>query len=82
MLEGGGTDAYQVANGKGGDSDTLPGGESRHGLLDRMRGIMVVRWALFPETLVAAGPADAGAGDLLRGDLDDDLASSGKGVRG
>ena len=80
VLEGGGTDAYQVANGKGGDSDTLPGGESRRGLLDRMRDIVVVRGALFPETLVAADPADAGAGDSLRGDLDDDLASSGKGV--
>ena len=80
VLEGGGTDAYQVANGKGGDSDTLPGGESRRGLLGRMRDIVVVRGALFPETLDAAGPAYAGAGDLLRGDLDDDLASSGKGV--
>jgi hypothetical protein len=80
VLEGGGTDAYQVANGKGGDSDSLPGGESRCGILDRMRDIVVVRGVLFPKTLVAAGPADAGAGDSLRGDLDDDLASSGKGV--
>ena len=83
VLEGGGTDAYQVANGKGGDSDTLPGGESRRGLLDRMRDIVVVRGALFPETLVVpgggVGGADAGAGGSLRGDLDDDLASSGKG---
>jgi hypothetical protein len=80
VLEGGGTDAYQVANGKGGDSDMLPGGKGRRGLLDRMRDIVVVRGALFPETLVPAGPADAGAGDSLRGDLDDDLASTGKGV--
>ena len=80
VLEGGGTDAYQVANGKGSDSDSLPGGESRRGILDRMRDIVVVRGALFPKTLVAAGPADAGAGDSLRGDLDDNLASSGKGV--
>jgi hypothetical protein len=77
VLEGGGTDAYHVANGKGGDSDMLPGGESRRGLLDRMRDIVVVRGALFPETLVAPG-GSVGADAGLRGDLDDDLALSGK----
>ncbi len=82
VLEGGGTDAYHVASAKGIDADTLPGGESRRGLLDRMRDIVVVRGALFPETLVAPGSAgaDAGAGVALRGDLDGDLlSSSGKG---
>ncbi|KAL3778675.1 hypothetical protein ACHAW5_000463 [Stephanodiscus triporus] len=81
VLEGGGTDAYHVANGKGGDSDMLPGGESRRGLLDRMRDIVVVRGALFPETLVAPGGSvgsDAGGGDAFRGDLDDNLALSRK----
>ncbi|KAL3826892.1 hypothetical protein ACHAXA_000860 [Cyclostephanos tholiformis] len=82
VLEGGGTDAYHVANSKGINVDTLPGGESRRGLLDRMRDIVVVRGALFPETLVAPGSAgaNAGTGGALRGDLDDDLlASSEKG---
>lgn len=75
VLEGGGTDVYTVASGKAGsmDVDTLPGGESRRGLLDRMRDIVMVRGALFPETLVASWSEGAEGGDALRGDLDDDL---------
>lgn len=78
VLEGGGTDAYTIASSS---SDILPGGESRRGLLDRMRDIVMVRGALFPETLVASsGESGGSTGEgELRGDLDDDLDLSKKG---
>ena len=65
VLEGVGTDAYVEG------MDTLPGGESKRGLMDRMRDIVLVRGALFPETQLEGG--GLGGGDELVGDLDDDL---------
>lgn len=83
VLEGGGTDAYTIASSstESGGINTLPGGESRRGLLDRMRDIVMVRGALFPETLVtSSGGSGGSAGEgELRGDLDDDLDLSKKG---
>lgn len=72
VLEGGGTDAYLVGEG----SATLPGGESKRGLMDRMRDIVLVREALFPETRVEKSGGGMG-GDGLKGDLDDGLLSGG-----
>lgn len=70
VLEGGGTDAYVEG------MDVLPGGESRRGLLDRMRDIVLVRGALFPETL---GGSPSSSDGELAGDLDEDLSlDSGK----
>lgn len=75
VLEGGGTDAYLVG---GGGGDTLPGGESKRGLMDRMRDIVLVRGALFPETRVErSGVNGLGGGGGLKGDLDDGLLSAG-----
>lgn len=75
VLEGGGTDAYLVGEGMG---DILPGGESKRGLMDRMRDIVLVREALFPETRVDGGGGMNGlGGNSLKGDLDDGLLSSG-----
>jgi len=75
VLEGGGTDAYLVGEGMG---DILPGGESKRGLMDRMRDIVLVRGALFPETRVERGGDMNGlGGNSLKGDLDDGLLSSG-----
>lgn len=71
VLEGGGTDAYV----EGMEKDaTLPGGEDKAGLMDRMRDIVVVRESLFPETLREneLGPASS-FGSELAGDLDDGL---------
>jgi hypothetical protein len=65
VLEGGGTDAYVDG------MDTLVGGESKRGLMDRMRDIVTVRGALFPETL--AGSALARSGGELAGELEDEL---------
>lgn len=74
VLEGGGTDAYLVREGV----DILPGGESKRGLMDRMRDIVLVREALFPETRVERNGGISGlGGDSLRGNLDDGLLSSG-----
>ena len=67
VLEGGGTDAY--AEGMEG----LPGGETRRGLIDRMRDIVLVRGALFPETLRESSPREVAAGNELIGDLDEGL---------
>ena len=65
VLDGGGTDAYSEG------MEDLPRGESRRGLMDRMRDIVVVRGALFPETLgEGAGADDDEASMGLRGDLD------------
>mmetsp|Transcript_11806 Transcript_11806/g.25518 ORF Transcript_11806/g.25518 Transcript_11806/m.25518 type:complete len:779 (-) Transcript_11806:91-2427(-) len=71
VLEGGGTDAYV----EGMERDaTLPGGEDKAGLMDRMRDIVVVRESLFPETLGESGSGSAsGGGSELAGDLDDGL---------
>ncbi len=74
VLEGGGTDAYLVGEGRVGD--TLPGGESKRGLMDRMRDIVLVREALFPETRVEKSGGGVG-GDGLKGGLDDGLLSGG-----
>lgn len=63
VLEGGGTDAYVEG------VDALPGGETKRGLMDRMRDIVTVRGALFPETL---GGTRASVGEIT-GDLDDNL---------
>ena len=71
VLEGGGTDAYVVEG-----MDALIGGESKRGLNDRMRDIILVRGALFPETLVeSSSAADARRGML--GDIDDGLLEGG-----
>ncbi|KAL7534722.1 hypothetical protein ACHAXR_006819 [Thalassiosira sp. AJA248-18] len=70
VLEGGGTDAYNEA------IDSLPGGESKRGLMDRMRDIVLVRGALFPETLrEGGGPRAVGGESELAGDLEDGLLS-------
>ncbi len=74
VLEGGGTDAYLVGGGAG---DTLPGGESKRGLMDRMRDIVLVRGALFPETRVERSGVNGLGGGGLKGDLDDGLLSAG-----
>lgn len=66
VLEGGGTDAYVI------DGDMLQGGESKRGLMDRMRDIVLVRGALFPETQLEGGGL-GGGGDELVGDLEPDL---------
>ena len=73
VLEGGGTDAYLVG---GGGGDNLPGGESKRGLMDRMRDIVLVRGALFPETRMERSGVN-GPGGGLKGDLDDGLLSAG-----
>lgn len=69
VLEGGGTDAYVVG------MDSLPGGETKPSIMDRMRDIVVVRGALFPETLMEdSGRIEDGGGELT-GDLDEGLLS-------
>ena len=70
VLESGGTDAYVEG------MDTLVGGESKRGLNDRMRDIVVVRGALFPETLMESTSSDGKIAGLT-GDVDDDLLSEG-----
>ncbi|KAL7547943.1 hypothetical protein ACHAWF_011210 [Thalassiosira exigua] len=64
ILEGGGIDAYA------GGVDTLPGGETRGGLMDRGRDIVVVRGALFPETLGEGSSGKGAAGDFFMGDAE------------
>mmetsp|Transcript_25657 Transcript_25657/g.55175 ORF Transcript_25657/g.55175 Transcript_25657/m.55175 type:complete len:752 (+) Transcript_25657:95-2350(+) len=71
VLEGGGTDAYVVDG-----EDTLQGGESKRGLMDRMRDIVLVRGALFPETQLGDG-GGVGSGMELVGDLDANLLEGG-----
>jgi len=70
VLEGGGTDAYVEG------IDTLVGGESKRGLNDRMRDIILVRGALFPATLTESSAVGGGSGQGLTGDLDDGLLSA------
>lgn len=70
VLEGVGTDAYVEG------MDTLPGGESKRGLMDRMRDIVLVRGALFPETVTESSAVNAQGGELV-GDLDDNLLEEG-----
>ena len=70
VLEGGVTDAYVEG------IDTLVGGESKRGLNDRMRDIILVRGALFPETLTDSSAIGGGSGKGLTGDLDDGLLSA------
>ena len=69
VLEGGGADAYVAG------LETLPGGETRTGLAERMRDIRAVREALFPETTLDPDAAAAGAEEDVgpTGDLDKDL---------
>ena len=50
ILEGGGADVSKL--------NVLNGGESRRGLVDRMRDVVVAREALFPETLGGGGTSD------------------------
>lgn len=72
ILEGGGTDAYVEG------METLPGGETKMGLMDRMRDIVTVRGALFPETLSDGG--SAGVRGELAGELDDELSETDKSI--
>lgn len=70
VLEGGGTDAYSEG------METLPGGETRRGLLSRMRDIVLARSALFPETLSGTSSASAAGEGGLAGELEEDLLST------
>ena len=72
VLEGGGTDAYVVEG-----MDALIGGESKRGLNDRMRDIILVRGALFPETLVESSSSAADMRRGMLGDIDDGLLEGG-----
>lgn len=63
ILEGGGADVGKL--------NILNGGESRRGLVDRMRDVLVAREALFPETLGGGAAADEDARELA-GDLEQD----------
>jgi hypothetical protein len=72
ILEGGGTDAYVEG------METLPGGETKMGLMDRMRDIVTVRGALFPETLSDGG--SVGVRGELAGELDDELSETDKSI--
>lgn len=71
VLEGGGTDAYVEG------LEMLPGGETKMGLMDRVRDIVTVRVALFPETLPAS--ESAGKRELV-GELDDELSETDKSI--
>jgi len=71
VLAGGGTDAYVEG------METLPGGETKLGLMDRMRDIVTVRGALFPETLSDSGSSARGA---ITGELDDELSETDKSI--
>ena len=73
VLAGGGTDAYVEG------MDTLPGGETKMGLRDRMRDIVTVRGALFPETLSDSGSASDARG-VITGELDDELSETDKSI--
>eukprot|EP00804_Cyclotella_cryptica_P010238 CCRYP_016703-RA/>CCRYP_016703-RA protein AED:0.02 eAED:0.02 QI:160/1/1/1/1/1/2/328/765 len=64
ILEGGGADVSKL--------NVLTGGESRRGLVDRMRDLVVAREALFPETTAAADDGDDDARGELAGDLEQD----------
>lgn len=68
VSEGGGTDAYVEG------MESLSGGESKRGLVSRMRDIVVVRGALFPETVVESTVSSVKRDELI-GDIDDDLLS-------
>jgi len=72
VLAGGGTDAYVEG------METLPGGESKMGLMDRMRDIVTVRGALFPETLTDS--ESSGARGVITGELDDELSETDKSI--
>jgi hypothetical protein len=69
ILEGGGADVSKL--------NVLPGGETKGGVKDRMRDVVVTREALFPET-VAGGRGGAAelAGGELSGDLEDETSKS------
>jgi hypothetical protein len=73
VLAGGGTDAYVEG------IETLPGGETKMGLIDRMRDIVTVRGALFPETLSESG-SSSGARGVLSGELDEELSETDKSI--
>ena len=73
VLAGGGTDAYVEG------METLPGGETKMGLMDRMRDIVTVRGALFPETLSDSGSSSGGRGSIT-GELDDELSETDKSI--
>lgn len=72
VLAGGGTDAYVEG------MDALPGGETKMGLMDRMRDIVTVRGALFPETLSDSG--SSGLRGAITGELDDELSETDKSI--
>eukprot|EP00581_Thalassiosira_minuscula_P014151 CAMPEP_0183721028 /NCGR_PEP_ID=MMETSP0737-20130205/13467_1 /TAXON_ID=385413 /ORGANISM="Thalassiosira miniscula, Strain CCMP1093" /LENGTH=782 /DNA_ID=CAMNT_0025950991 /DNA_START=126 /DNA_END=2474 /DNA_ORIENTATION=+ len=75
VLEGGGTDAYLATSGSG-EEASLPGGETTTSLRERMRDIVLVRGALFPETLLGDAARAGEPGSELKGELDDGLLSS------
>ena len=72
VLAGGGTDAYVEG------METLPGGETKMGLMDRMRDIVTVRGALFPETL--SSDSGSSARGAITGELDDELSETDKSI--
>lgn len=65
ILEGGGADVSKL--------NVLPGGETRGGIADRMRDIVVTRESLFPETVVDAAAEITGE---LNTDLEDETSKS------
>ena len=73
VLAGGGTDAYVEG------METLPGGETKMGLMDRMRDIVTVRGALFPETLSESG-SSSGARGVLSGEVDEELSETDRSI--
>ena len=69
ILEGGGADVSKL--------NVLNGGETRGGVLDRMRDVVMTREALFPETIVGGGGGGSGeAADDLTSELEDETNKS------
>jgi hypothetical protein len=66
ILEGGGADVSKL--------NVLNGGETRGGIADRMRDVVMTREALFPETMAGASTADV-VGDLTS-ELEDETNRS------
>lgn len=67
ILEGGGADVSKL--------NVLNGGETRGGVLDRMRDVVMTREALFPETIVDGGGSAEVTGDLTS-ELEDETNKS------
>jgi len=69
ILEGGGADVSKL--------NVLNGGETRGGVLDRMRDVVMTREALFPETIVGGSGGGSGeAADDLTSELEDETNKS------